>query len=367
MTVPVAGTAGRLHEKWARLRAAWRGGDDGPLTAAERARLVEGIGRISAGLTRERELAGARYLDDPSLLGAYLLFYWPRSYAQATSILGELPGPLGRTLDLGAGPLPMTWAALDRGATSVRALDRSAEALALGRRIGETSSIITQTWDAQSGDALPEGPFDTILLGHVLNELYLSSGARAVERRVTLVQALLGRLAPGGRLVLIEPALRETSRALLQLRDRLASTAHIVAPCLVQLACPALVKESDWCHAERAWEPPAELVQLAELAKLHQERLKMSYLVLGNDRDVVPADDALFRIVSGPMPQKGKHVLFGCGPRGRHALVQRDRDADVFIELERGDLARIEQLAPRGDGLRIEGPVVRIARAGEPR
>ncbi|MEO6952908.1 MAG: small ribosomal subunit Rsm22 family protein [Polyangia bacterium] len=366
MTDASAGLLG-LDDRWPRLRAAWRGGDDSPLTAQERTRLVEGIGRISAGLTRERELAGVRYLDDPTLLGAYLLFYWPRSYAQAASILGELPGPLGRTLDLGAGPLPMTWAALDRGATSVRALDRSDQALALGRRIGETSQLVTQSWDAQSGDALPDGPFDTILAGHVLNELFLSSGTRALDRRVALVQALLRRLAPRGRLVIIEPALRETSRALLQLRDRLASEAHIVAPCLMQLACPALGKESDWCHAERAWEPPAELTQLAEVAKLHQERLKMSYLVLANERDVVPVDEALFRIVSSPMPQKGKHVLFGCGPRGRHALVQRDRDADVFVELERGDLARIENVTQRGDGLRIEGPVIRVARAGEPR
>ena len=356
-----------LLAKWQKLRGAWRGGDEGPLTALERTQLVDGIARISAGLTRDRDLAGARYLDDPTLLGAYLLFYWPRSYGQASSVLGELgPRPLGRVLDLGAGPLPMTWAALDRGATSVRALDRSDRALSLGRRIDDTKQLVTQTWDAQSGDPLPDGPFDTILLGHVLNELYLGAGARAPGRRVALVRSLLCRLAPAGRLVIIEPALRETSRALLSLRDELAQSAQILAPCLVSSACPALVKESDWCHAERAWEPPPELEQLADLAKIHQEQLKMSYLVLANERDLVPLDAALFRIVSGPMPQKGKHVLVGCGPRGRHPLVQRSRDADVFVELERGDVARCETVVERGDGLRIEGPVVRVARAGEP-
>ena len=50
-----------------------------------------GVKQLSLGLTRDRKLAGARYMDDPKLLGAYLLFYWPVSYAQAREALGELP------------------------------------------------------------------------------------------------------------------------------------------------------------------------------------------------------------------------------------------------------------------------------------
>src|SRR5512142_262700 len=34
------------------------------------------VQRLSRGLTRDRELAGARYMDEARLLGAYLLFYW---------------------------------------------------------------------------------------------------------------------------------------------------------------------------------------------------------------------------------------------------------------------------------------------------
>src|SRR6266850_6616637 len=100
-------------EPWVpRLVAAWRrlrGGSDGgeaALTAAERRDVVEGAQRLSRGLTRERELAGVRYFEDPQLLGAYLLLYWPVSYAQARSILGELGPVAGAALDVGSGPGP---------------------------------------------------------------------------------------------------------------------------------------------------------------------------------------------------------------------------------------------------------------------
>ena len=344
-----------LTQRWSRLRAAWRGGDDSPLSREEIRRIAQGVGRLSAGLTRDRALAGARYLDDPALLGAYLMFYWPRSYAQLGVVIPPEPG---RVLDVGAGPLPLSWAAVDAGATSVMAIDREPRALALGRRLGDTP-IAAQTWDAERGDALPDGPFDTIVMGHVLNELWL--GKRAVERRVGFVESLLRRLAPGGRLVLLEPALRETSRALLEVRDQVKAT--IAAPCLVQTPCPALLRESDWCHAERAVEQPPELVQIAAEAKLHAERVKMSYLVLQNE-PLAPVDEKLFRIVSEKLPQKGKTIVFGCGPRGRHPLVLADKDraADnaTFGELERGDLVEVEAVEPRGDGLRIRGGVRRI-------
>src|SRR3954447_24793702 len=88
---------------------------------------------LSMGLTRNRELAGARYMDDPKLLGAYLLFYWPVSYAHARSTLSELTSPPRAVRDLGSGPGPLAFAALDAGATTVVAADRSKPALELAR------------------------------------------------------------------------------------------------------------------------------------------------------------------------------------------------------------------------------------------
>src|SRR5678816_3432348 len=113
-----------------RLVAVWRRHrklpDEPPLLAGREVREVaQGIRTLSAGLTRERTLVGARYLDDPRLLGAYLLFYWPVSYAQARSVLGELSRRPHSVPDLGSGPGPVAFAALDAGASEVTAADRS--------------------------------------------------------------------------------------------------------------------------------------------------------------------------------------------------------------------------------------------------
>src|SRR4051812_35179225 len=95
-------------ERWMpRLIAVWRKarrqkpGPTDRLTPQEVREVGAAVKTLSHGLTRERALAGARYMDDPRLLGAYLLFYWPVSYAQARQAMGELSARPRSTLDLG--------------------------------------------------------------------------------------------------------------------------------------------------------------------------------------------------------------------------------------------------------------------------
>ena len=242
--------------------------------------------RLSLGLTRDRKLIGARYLDDDRLLGAYLLFYWPVSYLQARGVLSELPRRPRSALDLGSGPGPVAFAALDAGAAEVVAADRSARALAAARRArhrGRASRIATREWDPQRRGALSglagSRRFDLVTLGHVVNELFQGEGA--ATRRAALIEEALGLLAPGGSLVVIEPALRETSRALLEVRDLLVARGVAVrAPCLFRGACPALSRPTDWCHAERPVDPPPLVEEIGRRAGLRKEAVKMSYLVL---------------------------------------------------------------------------------------
>jgi hypothetical protein len=249
----------------------------------------------------------------------------------------------------------------------VKAADRHAGALKLARELGG-AAVSTEIWDPSQPP--PAGCFDTILCGHLLNELHSGD----LDRRAALVESLWARLAPNGCVVLVEPALRETSRALLGVRDRLvARGAAIRAPCLFRGGCPALARESDWCHAERPWSPPPLVEELAQAARLHRDSLKMSYLVV-EPPSPWPAlpDGRLFRIVSEPLDRKGQHRRIGCGPEGRMPLVLMERDVAphtrAFVGLERGDVVRIDSLTVRGDGLRVssDATVERIARASEP-
>ena len=160
--------------------------------------------------------------------------------------------------------------------------------------------------------------------------------------------------------MLVEPALRRTGRELLVIRDRLLSTGMVArAPCLYQGACPSIARPRDWCHADRPWEAPPLVVQAAEAAGLSRDSLKFSYVILspGASAPEKSRDHALFRIVSEPLPEKGKLRFFGCGPAGRHALVRLDKEKSpvnaAFDTLERGDIVRVEGLVPSGDGRRL--------------
>jgi len=368
----------RALARWMpRLVAVWRRHRKLPvgpptLVGREVKEVAQGIRTLSAGLTRDRALVGARYLDDPRLLGAYLLFYWPVSYAQARAVLGELPRRPRSVLDLGSGPGPVAFAALDSGASEVTAADRSAPALTLARALAAEAEepLATRSWSGGSG--LPEGQFDAITLGHVLNELGRS--AAAIGERAALLERVAGQLRPGGSLVVLEPALRDTSRELLQTRDLLVGRGFAVrAPCLWRGGCPALLKPSDWCHAERSWSPPPLLDALAREAGLHKEALKMSYLVLAprGEAWADPPPARVFRIVSEPLEGKGRQRYMGCGPEGRFglALQEKHRTAgnEVFFSIRRGDVVAVEGTEPRGDGLAlVEGSSVRkVASAGQ--
>jgi ribosomal protein RSM22 (predicted rRNA methylase) len=378
-----------LVAAWRRLGAgARRGGGrrpprpsraEGRLSPEELREVARGVERLSTGLTRDRALAGARYMDDPRLLGAYLLFYWPLSYLQARGVLSELPRRPRAVLDLGSGPAPVAFAALGAGAARAVAADRSAPALAAARALAAElgEPLATRAWDPSRPGATAQAAggerWDAIALGHVVNELF--AGADAAPRRAALLEEAAAHLAPGGSLVVIEPALRETSRALLAVRDLLVARGYAVrAPCLFRGPCPALLRETDWCHAERPVEPPPLVAEIGRAAGLRKEAVKMSYLVLGPPGEAwaEPPAGRVFRIVSEPLPSKGRLRYMGCGPEGRVGLALQDKHLGgpnaAFARLLRGDVVALAGVEPRGDGLRLsEASEVKVlARAGEP-
>ncbi len=368
-------------EKWIpRLISVWRSarGSSGPagqLTGNEIRDVSAGIRQLSLGLTRERTLAGQRYMDDPKLLGAYLLFYWPVSYAQARATMSELTRRPRLTLDLGSGPAPMAFAALDAGSSEVTAAERSKAALKLAMALATEAdeSLAAREWSAEA--PLPQGTFDLITLGHVVNELFGRPEAPGVtQKRADFLERVMKSLNRGGSLLVIDPALKETSRGLLEVRDVLVERGYAVrAPCFYRGACPALQKPTDWCHAERVWRMPPLVESLAGAAGLHKEALKMSYLILAPKAEAWAEAPAgrVFRIVSEQLPGKGRLRYMGCGPEGRIGLALQERHAnpgnDIFFKLRRGDVIRIEQTEAKGDGLGLNdaSKVEYVARAGQ--
>ncbi|HEX4383994.1 MAG TPA: small ribosomal subunit Rsm22 family protein, partial [Myxococcales bacterium] len=185
---------------------------------------------------------------------------------------------------------------------------------------------------------LPRGEFDLVLAANVL-----------VETPIDFAQS--------GVLVLLEPALRETGRALLQLRDKLLTQGWFAhAPCLTQKPCPALASPKDWCTLEARWTPPKYFRQLADATGLRADEL-LSYSAVVLRRTPPAEKPGSWRVVGLAPPEKGKRRVWVCSDEGRLAAVRLDRDASeenaAFDELRRGDLVQLGRVEPRGDGLRL--------------
>lgn len=351
------------------------------------AELAASVAQVSEAYTRRRETLATRAHDQNALV-ARLRFFLPRDLPKITLPLAELrrrallpTRARWRVLDLGAGlgttglGLALFAAALDRRIhVQVEAVDRDARALesyarladALKKRGRADLDVRTRTEELSSWKPLTtDSDYDFILLGLVLNELAPSERADAVEKQTAWLGRLSERLTEDGALIVLEPALRETSRHLQRVRDRVVAqegAPHVFAPCAPTPACPLLTRESDWCHQEQPAALPAPLVPVARAAGLRYERLTFSYLTLRRQPGALLEGDLrmrhpLYRIVSAPLRSKGKLEFVGCGAQGKVRFTRLDRHASTanaaLDAAVRGTLLEVPGEPTADGGLRV--------------
>jgi ribosomal protein RSM22 (predicted rRNA methylase) len=315
--------------------------------------------------TSERDRLGARPTDPAADLAARALFFTLCDAPKIAIPLAELanrgllPSRPLRIVDVGAGcgALSIGIAAFVKDRSlDFTLLDRDTDALAIGKRalarIAPGANVVTRGLDLARDAALP--PADFVVLGNVLNELPPAA-------RLPLITRALAAIADDGAVIIIEPALRETARALHELRDAVlaAQLAHVFAPCTRTIApCPMLADERDWCHEDRAVTLPPRTAELARVTHLRDDGLKFSYLVLRRaPAPLVDADHA-WRVVSAVHAPKGKVELDGCSDAG---LVQLR-----LLRRHRSDANRAFERAVRGDVVIVDGAEVTTATRVEP-
>ena len=346
------------------LLSVWRDGP-GPadgLTGPEADRVAAGVRELSRGLTGSRGLAGQRYLARGDLLGAYLLYYWPVSFAQTQWALRQAGiVPAGRALDLGSGPAPGAFALREAGWTRVTAADRSREALETARKLARLSGAALETAVWEEGGPVPAGPWNLIVAGHLLNEIAPGETNR-IERRAALMDELARQLAPDGRILVLEPASHAPNADALSLRDRLVGRGWSVdGPCFFQGGCPALAAGAA-CHDELRWKVPHLVAQTARRAGIDKRTLPFTWMVF-RPRSAAAADPALVRVVSEPLLNKaGRRRVVVCGVDGRFSLSAPGAfRAPVWIGVSRGQALRVTGPEPREGGWGI-GPSTRVER-----
>jgi len=346
---------------------------EAPLATAA---LIKAIVDRSRRYTSERDRPAADLTGD---LAARAMFFTIADAMKIAIPLGELAHrgalpaarPL-RIIDLGAGCGAMSLGALTAlteltevtkiGAGAppqldILAIDRDGPALAIARaalRELATRRRIAATITTRDDDVhharLPAA--DLVVIGTLLNEL-------APGARTELTLRALAAIGDDGAVIIIEPALRDTTRALHELRDAIlrGGRGHVFAPCTRALApCPALADPRDWCHEDRALRLPPRTAELARLTHLRDSGMKFSYLVLRRQPLALVEAVSAWRVVSAPMPAKGKLEVIGCSAAGRLPLrlLRRHRTAGNrgFDAADRGDVL-VTDAAPDNDRIEI--------------
>lgn len=381
------------------------------------------------------------YMSDPNLRAAYLAYFFPVNSVKTFLLLrriaseGLLPQVALRTpatpmkiLDFGCGPgtaalgaayyLASTDAGSSGGlcdcdldctggfdgkplhphpaAPELYLVDQSTTVLETAVRLLEKSELPLRIH--ASGRIPQQVTFDLILAFNVLNE-------NTVDEARRIFALLKNHLSPTGRLLIAEPALRETARRLIELRDQLLSDTDVTLlwPCRHCANCPGILAENDWCHGTEVWERPDWIAQIDREIGNKKERLNYAALLYaaadgingsarisaststsastsGDSRSastfgdntgvsvsgkstsasVSTASDTFWRVVSDPIIERGKRVLYLCGGSSGErirttALERHYSEANRgFFAAQRYDLLRIEgMLEKKGDGLRL--------------
>jgi ribosomal protein RSM22 (predicted rRNA methylase) len=345
--------------------------------------LAANVARLSRLLTLGRENLPPAYLKDAGLREAYVSYFLPSNVRKILLPLQELslhPSNMHskaklRILDMGCGPgtailgvmeffsqretAPLLeFTAVDLVPENLKEAEKLFTACRNATRLNATLKTIHSSIEDMKNPT--DNFFDIILLSNVLNELFPQDEVR-IKKRAGLLHNLLNHLLDAnGSCIIIEPALRETSRDMLEVRDAILEQGlRVYSPCFYNGKCPALVNPKDWCHEDIAWDPPRLIQEIDKLTGLRKDSLKFSYLVLG--KKPISLSDVCgshaFRIVSEPLVSKGKIEFFACGPDGRRLITRLDKDKasvnQAFEKMHRGSVVRFEQLIDEGKRYKV--------------
>jgi len=333
--------------------------------AAAVRRLISAADRLSNLFTVERGPDFGDYTQSDELILAYGLYLFPQTFVRSSFLMQELedrhPFPATeepiRILDLGGGSGAASLAvahSLGRPA-ALTLVDSSPLALNHARFVHrdlpllwpQSKLSIQEQKLSPGGEAGPAGPWDVIVCSFALGEIFAE---RPDEQVLAWVEKLLAKLTPGGRLLLLEPALAETTRRIMRLRDAVAARQiPILSPCPHALACPMLPDRKHWCHEVRTWQPTPGLQRLNSTLKRRIHELKWSHLVL--QPGPVPGESSLARLVAPMAKLKGQFATRACCHDGQlreiflNTAKMETAERRRIKGLSRGDLVRLGELA----------------------
>jgi len=317
-----------------------------------------------------KELIDNNYFLSRDHLAAYLMYYWPMHYQEGLSLINELPRAPRRVLDIGSGPAPYAFAALQHGATEVYATDNNIDAATLGANIcgryGKTLTV--REWNCRKDPCPIEGKFDLIILAHALEEIFPREIGGWREKQDEFINSLISMLTSDGFLLIVDSSRVSTNHRILEIRDSLVKAGvPVQAPCVWKGKCPVLQTKNSPCYAQRDFERPYIVKEIQRAARIKLSSLKMTYLIMRHPDAEWPLlpEKRLYRVISPPIDGFNGPAFYLCGVDGKKKLSshikEHTKDSRPFQYLKRGEMISIEDALEEGNHLHIvQGTKVNI-------
>lgn len=266
-------------------------------------------------------------LRDPTAAAAYAAYRMPATHAAVSRALRHASAlapdlDIGSLVDVGGGTGAATWAVAEAfpGLERASVLDGSADALALGARIGRHGppAVASATWTRTvlgPGTSLPTA--DLAVVSYLLGELPDALRGPVVDAAVAAAPWVL----------VVEPGTPRGYAAVLAARSRLGAAGwHLLAPCPQDGPCPVVDRPGDWCHFAVRLDRTA-LHRRLKGGRLGHEDEKFSYVLASRDPLRPARGRRPARVLRHPVTRKGLVQLELCrsdGSVGRVVVTRRD-------------------------------------------
>lgn len=316
------------------------------------ARLEAFLDEVARGWHESRALAErARALSERYTLGtspvggdevadpAYLAYFGPRAVrATAAALASWGSTPRGTVVDAGCGSGGAALLLAEVGAARIVGVEVSERALAVARAlVGDKLRAVCAPLEHA-----PATPDATL----VSSSFTFGELGGDVDAALGVVSRLGGAST---EVLLVDAGDHPHARRLQSLREALrsapAGARRVLAPCPHDDACPALLRERDWCHARTNKALPPRLAAFARAVGRDADEMAYAFLALSSAAAAPTAERRGVLAIGEAHKEKGRARLPVCGPGGLRFVQALKRDRAAYHAL----LA-----VPRGTRLRAD-------------
>uniref|UniRef100_A0A7C4YGS1 Methyltransferase domain-containing protein n=1 Tax=candidate division WOR-3 bacterium TaxID=2052148 RepID=A0A7C4YGS1_UNCW3 len=180
--------------------------------------------------------------------------------------------------------------------------------------------------------------FDIVIMSNILCE---------IEDSNSFVNKIVKSMKDEGIMIIIEPALRETSKNIMRIKEDLKDKGFLL-PCLKNKTCPLLLKD-EWCYSMKKWEVPF-FIQVINRKLFRDLRLKFSYLAFVKERINI---DKFYYFIDETKNEKGRLKNFICGENSLVECILLKKNISknniLFKSIEKGDIISLNNFIKRKD------------------